>query len=296
MPDTRRIVFRRTVLKSILRVALALIGVYVGFSLLVGLFQSRLVYFPLRTIDATPADAGLEYRDVTVTTSDGVRIHGWFCPADEERGVVLFCHGNGGNISGRLGSLEIFHNLGLSTLIFDYRGYGRSEGSPSEEGTYLDAEAVWRHLTEEMKIDPGRIILFGRSLGGAVAAKLATKHKPGAVILESSFTSIPDIGAEAYPFLPVRAICRFDYNTAESVGKIRCPVLIVHSVEDDLIPVSHGRKLFELANEPKRFLEIKGSHNYGFSESGAAYTGGLDGFISEVLGKAGAPGGPAESP
>ena len=159
-----------------MRMGLVLIGVYVGFSLLVGLFQSKLVYHPLSTIEATPTDAGLEYRDVSITTSDGVELHAWFCPAPEERGVVLFCHGNGGNISGRLGSLVILHKLGLSTLIFDYRGYGRSEGSPSEEGTYLDADAAWCHLTEEMKIGPGRIIVFGRSLGGAVAAKLATKH------------------------------------------------------------------------------------------------------------------------
>ena len=247
------------------------------------LLQSRLIYFPERELAATPRVKGLSYQAVVFKAADGIELHGWFIPAVPARGVVLFCHGNAGNISHRLESIELFHRLGLSTFIFDYRGYGQSQGRPSEAGTYRDAEAAWRYLLDEQNIPPARIMVFGRSLGGAVAAWLAQHQTPAGLILESTFTSIPDIGAEAYPFLPVRLMSRYHYNTVDYVGRVRCPLLIVHSRDDEMIPVAHGRRLFDAAKEPKEFLEIRGSHNDGFLTSGNLYRQGLEVFLEKYL-------------
>lgn len=244
-------------------------------------FQSQFVYYPTRPVTTDPADISLEFENVTLETKDGVRLSGWFIPHSDARGVLLFCHGNAGNIGHRMESIEIFHRLGLDVFIFDYRGYGQSEGKPSETGTYQDAEAAWRHLTKKRQIEPGRIIIFGRSLGGAVAAWLAQHHTPAALILESSFTSLPDIAATLYPYLPVRLLLRFKYSTAEYLKKIDCPVLIVHSPDDDIMPFSHGQRLFATASEPKSFLEIGGTHNEGFLTSGSHYQESLNAFITE---------------
>jgi len=261
---------------SIVRIAVLS---YLGLMLLLYLFQSRLVYFPTRTLEGTPGQFGMTFEDVALETSDGVKLHAWFVPAPEGRGTVLFCHGNGGNISHRLPTLQTFRLMGLNTLIFDYRGYGRSEGSPDEEGTYRDAEAAWTWLVETKKIPPEGIVLFGRSLGGAVAARLAEMHAPAGLVLESTFTSLPDRGAELYWFLPVRLLSRYRYDTRKRLPKITCPVLIVHSPDDEIIPFAHGRRLFEAANEPKKFLEIRGGHNEGFLLSGPDYETPLAEFI-----------------
>jgi hypothetical protein len=248
-------------------------------------FQPKLLYFPMRALVATPQAAGMDYESVTLRTEDGVALHGWFVPAEGARGTLLFFHGNAGNISHRLDSLAIFHRLGLSTLIVDYRGYGQSEGKPTEEGTYLDAEAAWRHLTETRGIAPERVVVFGRSLGGAVAAHLAANHRPAALIVESGFVSVPDLAAGLYPWLPVRLLSRFRYDTAGAMARAECPVLIVHSPEDEIVPYAQGRALFDRAREPKRFLELRGGHNEGFLASGASYTEGLDAFLTSVLGR-----------
>jgi len=199
--------------------------------------------------------------------------------------VILFCHGNAGNISHRLESIQVFHRLGLSTFIFDFRGYGQSEGRPTEQGTYLDAEAAWHYLVRERQMSPTEIIIFGRSLGGSIAAWLAQDHTPKALIIESTFTSVRDIAAELYPYLPVRWLCRFNYNAMDYLHQLNCPVLIVHSRDDEMISFSHGRRLFETANEPKEFLEIMGTHNEGFMTSAKRYEDGLDSFISKHAGK-----------
>ncbi|MFC1902025.1 alpha/beta hydrolase [Chloroflexota bacterium] len=220
---------------------------------------------------------------MSILTEDKVKLSGWFIPIEGASGVVLFCHGNAGNISHRLESIEIFHRLGLNVFIFDYRGYGRSEGKPSEIGTHRDVEAVWQYLVEERQVSPNRIVVFGRSLGGAVAAWLAHKYTPAILILESSFTSVPDIAGKLYPYLPVRLLSRFKYNTAEYLDEVDAPVLIVHSREDETMPFSHGKRLFERARGPKEFLEISGTHNEGFITSGKHYEEGLNAFISEHL-------------
>ncbi len=250
-----------------------------GILLMLYALQARLIYFPTRAIEATPDQIGLPYEEVWFPATDGVRLHGWLVPAAQARGLVLFFHGNAGNISHRLESILTFHRLGFDTFIFDYRGYGRSEGRPSEAGTYRDAEGAWRYLVEERAVPPEQVVFFGRSLGGAVAVWLARPHPPRALILESTFTSIPDLGAELYPFLPVRLLARVRYDNRALLPQVRSPVLIVHSREDDIIPFQHGRRLWEAAAEPKEFLELSGTHNEGWVISGSHYVEGLRGFL-----------------
>jgi len=261
-------------------------GAYGALVLILFFFQSHLLYLPnvpSRAVVVTPDDAGLAYESVTITTEDGVTLDGWFVPVSQARGLLLFFHGNAGNISHRLDSLKIFNELGLATLIFDYRGYGRSGGEPSEEGTYRDAEAVWRFVTEGRHIPPRDVVLFGRSLGAAIAAHLATRHTPGALIIESAFTSVPDLAAELYPFLPARWLARFRYSAQADLVSVLCPLLIVHSRDDEIIPFAHGQRLFAVANEPKRFLELRGGHNDGFLVSRHTYVDGLHTFLQAHL-------------
>jgi len=269
---------------AIRSIVFILVVIYAGTIIFLYLFQSRLLYFPYRNIEQTPRDIGLDYTDVVFVTRDGIKLHGWFVPAGNPRGVILMCHGNAGNISHRLETLSIFNRLGLSTFIFDYRGYGKSEGKPTEEGTYADGEAAIAWLEKRLNIDSGDIIIFGRSLGGAVAAHLARVSTPKALILESTFTSIRDIGRNLYPWIPIRVLSRFKYSTIEMIGDVRCPVLIVHSPDDELVPFSQGRQLYERASEPKEFLIITGSHNAGFLETGNVYVTGLDSFLTEQAG------------
>ena len=263
-----------------------LMMVLLGYGLLLiflYFYQNRLLFLPnvpSRTVNMSPSAVGLAFEPVTLVTRDNIDLDGWFIPAPENRGVILFFHGNAGNISHRLDSLLLFHRLGFSTLIFDYRGYGRSQGHPSEAGTYMDAEAAWHYLTGKRSIAPSRIILFGRSLGAAVAVHQAAEHTPGALIVESGFTSVPDMAAEIYPFLPVRWLARLDYNTRQQLQRVSCPVLVVHSRDDEIIPFRHGQALYAAAREPKQFLELRGGHNDGFLVTGRVYTRKLDEFLS----------------
>jgi len=262
-----------------------LAAAYGGLALLVYIFQSRLIFYPgiEREITATPSQIGLPYEDIHLQTSDGVSLHGWYIPAPQPRGTVLFLHGNAGNISHRLESVQMFHRLGYSTLIFDYRGYGNSSGVPTEQGTYRDAEAAWRYLTEQRHTPSCRIVLFGESLGGAVAAWLAARQKPAALVIASGFTSVPDLGQQLYPFLPVRWLARIRYDTRENLRTVEAPVLIAHSPEDDIIPFEHGRALYAAANPPKQFLELAGGHNDGFIFMRESWVKALGDFLSEQM-------------
>lgn len=246
---------------------LAAAGILYGvILLLVFLFQERLVYFPEvgRELTTTPRAKGLDYEDVTLHTADGVALHGWWVPARNARGTVLIFHGNAGNISHRIDYLTMFNRLGYAVLIIDYRGYGRSSGAPSEEGTYRDAEASWQFLTETRGVKPQDVVILGESLGGGVATWLAARHPPRALILASVFTSVPDLGARVYPWLPVRLLARIGYNSLERMPTITVPVLIAHSRGDDIVPFAHGEALFAAAREPKQFLVMSGGHNDGF--------------------------------
>lgn len=273
-----------------------LAAAYGGLALLLYFFQARLVFYPEtgREIIATPAQAGLPYEDIRLTTGDGLDLHGWYIPAPQTheqthaqpRGTVLFLHGNAGNISHRIDSLQMFHRLGYSTLIFDYRGYGNSDGTPSEQGTYRDAEAAWRYLTEQRHIPSCRIVLFGESLGGAVGAWLAARQKPAALVIASGFTSVPGLARHFYPYLPVRWLARIRYDTEKNLRAVAAPVLIAHSPEDEIIPFEHGQALFAATNPPKRFLELAGGHNDGFIFMRVSWVKALGDFLDEHTGAA----------
>jgi len=243
--------------------------------------QSYHVYYPKKEITSTPFDIKLYFEEIIFSSSDGIRLSGWFVPARNHKGVMLFLHGSGGNISSRLTFIDYFNRkLGLSVFIIDYRGYGKSEGRPNEIGTYLDARAAWEYLAVSRKIKPGEIIIFGRSLGGSIAAWLAKEVKARALILDSTFTSIKDIAAELYPYLPVRRFFKFNYPTIDYLKDTSQPVLIIHSSEDDYIPFSHAVKLYNAAKEPRQFLKIMGLHNNNYIKSEEIYLEGIKSFIS----------------
>ncbi|MCB9077424.1 MAG: alpha/beta hydrolase [Anaerolineaceae bacterium] len=258
---------------------------YISLTFLLYLFQTRLIFLPTTAMMATPASIGLPYEEVHFTAADGVKLAGWFAPAAEAEFTILFFHGNAGNISHRLDTVNLYHRLGFNVFIIDYRGYGQSEGRPSEAGSYLDAEAAWQHLVEDRQMRPEQIIIVGRSLGGGIASWLAQHHRAGALVLESTFTSIPDMAARQYPFLPVRPLARVRYNTLARVSTLTMPILIVHSPHDEVIPYDHGRQLFEAAPEPKQFLKTAGGHNDGFLISQEIYAMELKGFIEKYAGR-----------
>lgn len=270
-----------------MKILVAIAAMYGTVVALAWAFQSRLLYLPSvagRSVTATPADRGWRYDEVSLKTDDGVRIAGWWLPQDESRATLLFFHGNAGNIGHRLDSLELFRQLNLSVLIIDYRGYGESAGKPSEAGIRSDALAAWNYLTLERRIPAHEIVVFGRSLGGAIAANLAREHRPAALIVESAFRSAPKMAQSAYPFLPARWLTRFDYATEDYVREVEAPVLVIHSAADEIIPYAHGRAVFDAAREPKRMLDLQGGHNTAFLQNRELYVNGIDAFLREEAG------------
>jgi len=227
-------------------------------------FEHSQVYHPDRIVTATGAELGRPFEDVWFKTKDQVELNGWFFPGNTNTSrasiAVLLCHGNAGNIGYRLNMCQALLETGVSVFVFDYRGYGRSRGRPTEEGTYFDAQAAYQWL-ERKSFTPSNIIAYGESLGGGVAGELAMRETLGAVILQSTFCSIPDIGAELFPWLPVRLMSSIRYETCKKLPRLRIPVLIMHSRADGLIGFHHAQKNFSLANEPKLFWELNGDHN-----------------------------------
>jgi fermentation-respiration switch protein FrsA (DUF1100 family) len=244
---------------------------YSALGLALYFMQPAFLYSPVQEVPYTPEELGLDFEKVIFKSYDGLMLSGWYIPAKNSELTVLFCHGNGGNMMHCLDTINILYSLGLDCFIFDYRGYGNSEGKPSEEGTYLDARAAYKWLTKEKEISPDDIIVFGRSLGGSIAAQLASKVRVGALLIESAFTSYVDIGRGFYPYMPVRWFARFSYRTIDYIKKVHCPVMIIHSRDDETIPFEFGLELYEAANEPKEFVEIFGSHNDGFLVSSETY-------------------------
>ena len=244
---------------------------YTILALALYFMQPSFLYSPVRQVPYNPGDINLHFENIVFETKDRLKLAAWFIPAENVAFTVLFCHGNGGNMTHRLDTINILNELGLNCFIFDYRGYGASEGKPSETGTYHDVEAAYKWLTQKKNIPPEKIILFGRSLGGSIAAYLATKVEAGALIIESSFTSYVDIGKKFYPYMPVRMAARFSYPTIDYVRSVHLPVMIIHSRNDEVIPFEFGLRLYDAANEPKEFIEISGSHNDGFLFSGQVY-------------------------
>ncbi|MEX2352704.1 MAG: alpha/beta hydrolase [Gammaproteobacteria bacterium] len=274
---------RRWLVRGMLSITMIVTGVWLGLCALLYVFQESYVYYPSRHVYTTPAALGFDYEDVELTSTDGNRIHGWWLPAADARGTVLFLHGNAGNIASRLSTLEILYGLGLNTLIMDYQGYGNSDGRPGEQATYDDARAAWEHLVDTRGIAGEEVIIFGRSLGGAIAAWLASEVNAAGLIMESTFTSIADMGREIYPFIPVTLLARIHYPVLEYVENINMPVLVIHSETDELIPYTHAQRLYNAANEPRFFQVIEGGHNEGFLQSGGIYRQGLNNFIEKVV-------------
>jgi len=256
---------------------------YVGFAVLLFLFQERMAYYPElgREVYSTPREHGMDYETLTLDTPDGEKLDAWFVPAPQAQGAVLILHGNAGNLSHRMDSVVMFYRLGYTVLIFDYRGYGRSSGKPSEAGLHLDAETAWVYLTRARGFAPENIVLFGESLGGALAAHLAATQRPGALVLSSVFTSVPDLAADLYPWLPARWLARLRYDTRAALALAHCPVLVAHSQEDEIIPYRHGQELFAAAPEPKVFLELAGGHNDGFIFVREQWVEALAGFLHQ---------------
>ena len=256
-----------------------------GFMVLVAFAgcRSQFIFHPDREIRTTPANFKLPYETILFETEDKVKISGWWIPAEKQMATMLFFHGNGGNISHYLDYAAVWNKMGLSTFAVDYRGYGMSGGHPTEDGTYRDAEAAWHYLVTQKGIEPKKIIIYGKSLGGSVAAWLAQAHTPGLLIIDSSFTRIAAVARDLFPWAPAGLILGNAYNTEEYVKSLRCPVLIMHSSDDEIVPFYHGQELYETAPAPKEFLPLSGSHNGGFYQSLPAYEQGLKGFISKYL-------------
>lgn len=257
--------------------AVGLVGlVYLHFH------QELLVYQAFPGIIRTPDEYGLRYETVFIETEDGERLHAWYLPHPDSRGAILYFHGNAGNISYRQKALTGLTKLGLDVLIFDYRGYGKSTGTPTEEGTYRDAEAAWRYLVEERKIPPARIVIWGRSLGGAVATYLASKVEPAALVLESTFMSLPSLALEMYP-IPDESWVTVKYPTAKRIEDIHVPLLLAHSPEDDLIGMHHADALFEASgSKKKKRIRLSGGHGEGHLTE-LRYTDVVDGFLREAI-------------
>ncbi len=255
-------------LNFLLRILVVVGAAWVIVVAWVWLTQDRLVYFPQigRDNPATPAAAGLPFEDLRIGTADGETLAAWWVPATTDRvnGAVLLFHGNAGSIADRVMYLPHFTAMGYGVLLVDYRGYGRSSGSPDEAGTHADARAAWRWLTVERGFATGDIVLVGESLGGAVAAALAAQVQPRALLLLSTFTSVNDLGSELYPWLPVRFISRFRYGTLQGVQDYRGPVLVAHSRDDEIVPFAHAQRLQAAAGARGRLLEMRGGHNDAF--------------------------------
>jgi fermentation-respiration switch protein FrsA (DUF1100 family) len=247
---------------------------YSALALFLYFMQPSFLYAPVRAIPYTPTELGLDYEEVFFRTGDRLQLHGWFVPAPNAPFTVIYCHGNGGNMMYFLETVNFLNKLGLNCFIFDYRGFGISQGTPSENGTYLDARAAYRWLIKKKGIVPQSIIIFGWSLGGSIAAYLASKVNSAGLVIESAFTSYADIGSKFYPYMPVRWFARFDYPTIKYVRKVKCPVLVIHSRSDEMVPFEFGLEIYDAANEPKEFVEIFGGHNDGFQLSCETYKRG----------------------
>lgn len=255
---------------------------WVGLMALLYFTQNKLVFMPTADIDRTPTDVGLAFEDLTVSTEDGESLAGWWIPHPHARCSVIHFHGNAGNRSHRLPDAQRFHNLGCNVLMTDYRGYGGNTGSPTEAGTYLDAEAFW-DAAMEAGAQPSSTLVFGRSLGGPHAAYLASQRGAAGLVLESTFESLPSLADDLLGWLSVDALVRNEYPTRRHLVAFEGPVLILHSSEDNLIPFEHGRRLAAARGEATVFVELRGDHNHGPSATGAPYVEALATFVASVV-------------
>ena len=264
------------------------IVLYAGFLLLLRLAEPRLIYAPGPSTRLTPppAELGLAPERLEFPSTDGVRLVGWLmrAPTDTAGRWLLICHGNGGNLSeaGRPSHYAGLRALGLNLLAFDYRGYGESGGTPSEAGLYRDADAAWGYLTGSLRVPAGRIVIFGHSLGSAVAVELATRVPAAGLILDGALSSVTERAQEAYPYVPVRWIARSRYPSIERIGRLTLPKLFLHARADEVIPFAHGRRLYRAAPPPKEFVALAGGHADAFERDSAVYFGAIARFLGEL--------------
>ncbi|MGZ8399114.1 MAG: alpha/beta hydrolase [Gemmatimonadales bacterium] len=276
------------------------VGLYLCVLALLWFFESHLIYFPgqQRTLIAPPARLGLPVERVEIPTEDGVTLVSWVMPAgaDSSGLWLLICHGNAGNLSefDRPVHYAGLRGLRLSLLAFDYRGYGESGGKPNEQGLYRDADAAYRYLRHHRGVPADRIVLFGHSLGSAVAIDLASRVPSAGLIVEGALTSTVDLGQELYPYVPVRRIARSRFGSLDKVAGISAPKLFLHASRDEVIPLAHGRRLFEAAQEPKTLVELEGGHGDAFDLDSARYFGSIGKFLAALPSTTGAE--PSERP
>jgi hypothetical protein len=264
----------------------ALAVAYVLLLVVLRLSESRLVYAPgERRLEPPPPALAAER--VRIPSTDGVALVAWIiraAPADSASRWLLICHGNAGNLSnaGRPAHYAGLRALGLNLLAFDYRGYGESDGEPTERGLYDDAAAAYRYLRDVLQVPPGRIVLFGHSLGSAVAVDLATREPAAGIVLDGALASVLGRAQEVYPYLPVRWIARSRYASIEKIGRVRMPKLFLHARADEVIPFAHGRRLYESATEPKTFVALRGGHGDAFDVDSATYFGAIRAFLASL--------------
>ncbi|MCK5647505.1 MAG: alpha/beta hydrolase, partial [Gammaproteobacteria bacterium] len=267
---------------KMLNAVFSILAFVVLLNIIMFFFQPAMLFIPYGKIDATPAQWGLEYEDVFFQTGDDIQLHGWYIPNRNAKRTLLFFHGNAGNISHRGESIKIFHRMGLNVFIPDYRGYGKSEGKPSETGLYEDARSAWHYLLTQKDLQRDNIIIFGRSMGGAVAIKLAADVQPGALILESVFSSINDMAKSIMPGLSRLLVLRFNFDNKAMIKQVYSPLLLMHSPDDEIIPFEQGKKVFLAANNPKKLIQLRGDHNSGFLQSQPDYEGHIENFIQSL--------------
>lgn len=234
--------------------------------------ENFFIFYPDRSLETVPTDWGLNYEDVSFEAGDGTRLHGWFFSLQGKNPCILFCHGNAGNISHRIENVKLLVDYGLQVFIYDYRGYGRSGGRPSETGIYQDGLAACDYLVKRKKISPDRIIIFGRSLGAAVAMEIATKRDIRSLIIESAFTSTKDMAKSMFLFQLLSPFLPPHYNNLEKIRAVTVPKLIIHGEIDEIVPFSMGQRLYQTASDPKYFLPIRGAgHNDTYFVGGNRY-------------------------
>jgi len=245
--------------------------------------EGKSLYYPDKEVSATPESLGIDFEEVNFKTSDGEVLNGWFIPAEDSRIAVLYCHGNAGNISHRLHKAEFFHKMGVNFFIFDYRGYGKSSGFANEQGLYKDAQAAYDYLVSTGLAEAKKIVIYGKSLGGAVAADLCLRREAGLLVLEGSFSSVASLAQQLYPFLPMKFLVTQKYDTLSKIKSITIPKLVVHGRDDEVIDFRHGEILFEAASGRKEFLPFGGGHNDDLYVASSEYRAVLTGFFEDIF-------------
>jgi len=264
-----------------LTLLIVLIGTYVVLATFLYFYQDKFMFVPTHNVVMLPEEVGLTYSNVELEVSPGEIVKGWYFPVDDSANTVLFCYGNGGNMSRRMYTIQFFLDLGVNLFIFDYRGFGQSDGKPSESNTYDDAEAAYHWLVDNKGLSPDKIVIFGRSMGGGVATELATRVPSAGLVVESSFTSVVELSSLMFPYMFADKLGRSRFLSIDKIATINRPLLVTHSREDDMVPFSMGQEMYAKAKEPKRFVEFTGAHNdRGYYED-SAYVSIMQSFLHD---------------